>query len=449
VAENPPDIPVKKEEIINMSVTSDSNGSSPNGSNGSSPNGSNGSSPNGSNGSSPNGSNGSSPNDSISVAIKNRLIQEIERIDKWASVGADNGLFLFGKNNEIYDKIINGLKECRLSLGKNDIPESQRQLSIVIQNYSEAVHAAPRKWRFINLNGGYVFIYLLAILITISSFYAFLGISNFEQIKEMAKPPFSGAGETAIHAVTWGMIGGTLRGMWFLKDKVGDRKFRNSWNLYFVSVPFIGGIFGALIYLIIIAGLLAFDVNSSSNTTPVSPALNNSVTNLADRVKTLDPETLTKNPNPQDSPSPMNSAITDPQPEIQSAAFIQIQNSGTTTSASPTSGEPSPTDKKIELENSTTTNTQSNANETEQANKINATIQDIKKDVVAIQKEIEKMQASQIVGQPLTIIPFAALAGFNWEWLLMTFKRVGNKQSPGENNEITNMLNDDISKLDR
>jgi hypothetical protein len=51
--------------------------------------------------------------------------------------------------------------------------------------------------------------------------------------------------------------------MWYLKDKVSEREYKNSWLIFFVSVPFLGGIFGALAYLIMLAGILSLGVGGS------------------------------------------------------------------------------------------------------------------------------------------------------------------------------------------
>jgi hypothetical protein len=61
--------------------------------------------------------------------------------------------------------------------------------------------------------------------------------------------------EAALHAATWGTIGAILRGLWFLKDKVSDRRYRNSFRIYLLSTPFLGGLFGAIFYFMIVAGL--------------------------------------------------------------------------------------------------------------------------------------------------------------------------------------------------
>ena len=62
--------------------------------------------------------------------------------------------------------------------------------------------------------------------------------------------------ETALHAATWGTVGAILRGIWFLKDKVSDRRYRNSFRIYLLSAPFLGGLFGAIFYFLLVAGLV-------------------------------------------------------------------------------------------------------------------------------------------------------------------------------------------------
>jgi hypothetical protein len=50
-----------------------------------------------------------------------------------------------------------------------------------------------------------------------------------------------------------------------LKDNVREREYKNSWLIFFVSVPFLGGIFGALAYLILLAGILSLGVGGNGS----------------------------------------------------------------------------------------------------------------------------------------------------------------------------------------
>jgi len=64
------------------------------------------------------------------------------------------------------------------------------------------------------------------------------------------------AAEFAVHATTWGAIGGILRGLWYLNSKVNNRTYRGAFSIYFLSVPFLGAIFDSFIYTIILGILL-------------------------------------------------------------------------------------------------------------------------------------------------------------------------------------------------
>jgi len=69
--------------------------------------------------------------------------------------------------------------------------------------------------------------------------------------------PLLGTDSIAIEAVSWGVIGGLLRGLWWLWKNVNKRQFRKAWIIWFISTPFLGGILGGIAYLLIFAGLLA------------------------------------------------------------------------------------------------------------------------------------------------------------------------------------------------
>ena len=119
-----------------------------------------------------------------------------------------------------------------------------------------------------------------------------------------------------------------MRGLWYLKDKVSDRKYRNSFRIYFISVPFLGGLFGAIIYFLVVAGLFII-------------------------------------------------APTQAVPILTNQTSLESNTSATM------------------------------ANATQQASP----------------NSMEVTRSSQV--STLAIIPLATLAGFNWEWAITIFKRIG------------------------
>src|SRR3712207_3757914 len=60
-------------------------------------------------------------------------------------------------------------------------------------------------------------------------------------------------------AVIWRAIGGLFQGIWYLWRLVRNRYYRKTSIIQYISAPFIGGMLGAFVYIIIIAGLLALD----------------------------------------------------------------------------------------------------------------------------------------------------------------------------------------------
>ncbi|HSF49587.1 MAG TPA: hypothetical protein VLA74_02400, partial [Nitrososphaeraceae archaeon] len=120
---------------------------------------------------------------------------------------------------------------------------------MILDKYSDAIHSTNRRWKFFNMYAMDIWIYLIGFLGLVFFFY----ISELNGI--LKSPPFS---ESAVHSATWGTFGGILPGLWFLKDIVSERSYRKAFRILYFSIPFLGGLFGVLSYLIIAAGLLTY-----------------------------------------------------------------------------------------------------------------------------------------------------------------------------------------------
>jgi hypothetical protein len=206
-----------------------------------------------------------SPAEEIEKTRK-KLLTEINRIDLWANTLADNGLFdrqkkakqkkAFEENGnsapvDLFDDIQKNLREARTTLYNGDLSQSDYLASKALRSYDKALYSSSRLWRFSNVYAGPIWIYLIGFLIAVLVFYWVQLDVNFLRLN----PPGVRIQEAALHATTWGTVGAILRGLWFLKDKVSDRKYRNSQRIYFLSVPFLGGLFGAIFYFMIVSGL--------------------------------------------------------------------------------------------------------------------------------------------------------------------------------------------------
>jgi hypothetical protein len=249
------------------------------------------------------------------------------------------------KDEEPYQQILKHLKEARKHLADSKLPENERlgdaeySLSLAREAYSKALYSAPLSWRFFNEYAGHIWIWLVGLLTVVFFIFYYQDIFDLQNKLKV--------GDAAISAVAWGVIGAVLRAMWFLKEKVDERIYRKSWNVFFISVPFLGGMLGAIVYLILFAGLsvLANDINNTDNISPVENTT--TITNTT-----------------------------------------TIANSTGTTS------------------NMTTTPVATDTTERTLITPLDTTTQ-----------EVDRID-------PLTIIPFAALAGFNWEWAVRFFRGI-------------------------
>jgi len=209
--------------------------------------------------------------DNTKEKTKVNLESKIDKLDKSISASTENGLFI--GNSEDKDKIFDSLKETRESLDKEAYSECERNRLHTSEIYTQALNSKGYRWRLFNLHAIHIWIYLVAILVAIFSIY-YLGLLNCPV--EKASNSISASGEqcylnkvfgkdvAGFYAVTWGCIGAVFRGLWYLKQNVDFKTFQNSWNIYYLSSPFIGGILGAIIYFIIIGGIITVtttDVN--------------------------------------------------------------------------------------------------------------------------------------------------------------------------------------------
>jgi hypothetical protein len=192
------------------------------------------------------------------------LVREIKRIDACTNDLIDNGLFdkrhkkLFGKKqkedemraemDKAFKDIQDNLYMARKSLDNDDLPASEYYVAQALRAYEKALYAPSRIWRFSNVYAGPMWIYLVGFLISTLAFYWVQLDVNFLNLHVSIQ-------EAALHATTWGTVGAILRGLWFLKDKVSDRRYRNSFRIYLISTPFLGGLFGAIFYFLIVSGL--------------------------------------------------------------------------------------------------------------------------------------------------------------------------------------------------
>ncbi len=182
------------------------------------------------------------------------LTNRIDLLDTMVSTASENGLFN-AQNKISLECILNKIKSAREVIERCNRPnfaQCEYDLSIAAKLYFTAVNSGPTLWRFLNIYAIHIWTYLISFLTLLFIFYYY--DLNSALLTEF---PFLGSDSIAIEAVSWGVIGGLLRGMWWLWKNVNKRQFRKVWIIWFISTPFLGGILGGIAYLLIFAGLLA------------------------------------------------------------------------------------------------------------------------------------------------------------------------------------------------
>jgi hypothetical protein len=161
-------------------------------------------------------------------------------------VSNENGLFL--NNQATYDVIQHDLNIGReyLSSKEPKLLEAHRAFNLAWFYLNNQVNKKGFWWRFKYCFGGPALAYLIASFIVILSAIIFSPALSSGTV--LTVPTW---------AFLWGALGGILHGFWSLWQHVSDRCFRKPWYIWYLLLPAIGAVLGALTYLIFAAGLIA------------------------------------------------------------------------------------------------------------------------------------------------------------------------------------------------
>lgn len=234
--------------------------------------------------------------DNTNEKRKGDLEKEIDKLDQRIDTATENGLF--NGQKDVRDKILQSLRGTRENLDRGEYSLGETNWSITWGLYTDALYSKKYSWRLFNSHAIHIWIYLVAVLVAIFSIYYFgllncpvesaLSESSNNNVSQLMKAngdePKAGVHSLSIgnasnnistsgeqcylskvfgkdvvgfYAVTWGCIGAVLRGLWYLKENVSKKTYRNAWNIYYLSAPFLGGILGAIVYFIIIGGIIS------------------------------------------------------------------------------------------------------------------------------------------------------------------------------------------------
>jgi hypothetical protein len=194
--------------------------------------------------------------------------KERSRVDERLSTARFNGVF--GEPRSPAGMIIVSSEEQSIL---NELDEAHRIIETTPFEYTECLRAISnassllqnvmsglsRQKKFVVKYGGEIWLYLTSFLIVVTILHVFGYYVNLSAT--------SGIPLVAIYAV-WGVVGGILRGIWYLWVNINRGSYRVEWRIWFISCPFLGGIFGAISYLLIVSSLVIITNDEGTINTP-------------------------------------------------------------------------------------------------------------------------------------------------------------------------------------
>jgi hypothetical protein len=183
--------------------------------------------------------------------------EQLNMLKTTLEISSENGLFQ--NDSTVYTKILNFIIDAFEDLSNKEpkIIEAGKKFSLAYQEFNQAVNSKSLGWRFKYCYGGPALLYLLVLFALISGIWFFFG-PNLLDYNLLWVPSW---------AFIWGLLGGVLQGFWWIWQHISKRKFRKSWYVWFLLLPFIGAILGALTYLIYFGGFIATTGNTQIQST--------------------------------------------------------------------------------------------------------------------------------------------------------------------------------------
>lgn len=201
------------------------------------------------------------------VEDRTEIVRElIDSTEIQLLVAINNGLFNQTQleDSKPWTEIEDIVKDARHFLKAGNLEDAETQQSIALGHLQEALSKPNASWKFVNVHAGPIWIYLLGILVLEFLFF-YTDLDTHIQNKLDISKDF-------VYVVAWGVLGGILRALWKIKTSVAMHKHKKSFRIYYLSSPFLGGIFGAITYLLILAGMVSIN-GPNSSTTNIIPIL--------------------------------------------------------------------------------------------------------------------------------------------------------------------------------
>ncbi len=177
---------------------------------------------------------------------------DIDNLEETLVIADENGLFKIYNKPTAFAEIVDNLAAaCQEFDNKTNTAEERyvkgwQKYRAAYYQFDEVLNSASREWRLKYLYGAPFVAYFVAVLGVLFSAWAFFNPLLLE----------TNVFWIPTYAFLWGTVGGVLQGLWFIWQHVSDRKLRKVWIPWYICLPLIGALLGALTYLVFIAGFI-------------------------------------------------------------------------------------------------------------------------------------------------------------------------------------------------
>ncbi len=159
----------------------------------------------------------------------------------------ENGLFT--EDYDSYKKIMGIINAAitDLSATPPKVIEAREKFGSAWYALNKHCNSKSFGWRFKYAYGGPALLYLVGLFVGLLLLWIFFQTSILGS-SLLWVPSW---------AFFWGSLGGILYGFWWLWQHTSRRDFRKIWYIWYILLPVMGAVLGALAYLIFIAGFIA------------------------------------------------------------------------------------------------------------------------------------------------------------------------------------------------
>lgn len=189
---------------------------------------------------------------------KRRADERAEQVEDLTRLAVEAGLFRAEGLEERPEAIYGALDEARSAIDAGDLTVAFSRLNRAERLRKDAEHERGLWWRLWWIHSAHLFGYHVLVLAVVLWFALRAPAAAARQVWVVP-----------ISVFAFGAMGGVLRGLYWLNRKVQRRRFRPQFTLPQVAAPWIGGLFGALVYLLILGGVFVF---GSAGGSPASGA---------------------------------------------------------------------------------------------------------------------------------------------------------------------------------